>query len=193
VGRDTTDSRVFPTTGTRTALSVEQYGAMGGELTFTKIVGRFDWFVPLYEDLFERRTVFRLSNEVGIIPTGESAFYERFYAGGIGSLRAFKFRGVSPRSGPLHDPIGGDFSWVTTAEVNYPIYENILRGVVFTDVGTVERDVNIGNIRSDIGAGLRITIPFFGSIPLALDFAIPTTKAKGDKTQFISFSLGASF
>lgn len=193
VGRDTTDSRVFPTTGTRTSFSVEQYGAMGGDLTFTKIVGRFDWYTPLYEDLFERRTVFHLGTELGIIPVGESAFYERFYAGGIGSLRGFRFRGVGPRSGPLKDPIGGDFSWVTTAEVNYPIYENLLRGVVFTDFGTVERDVTIGNIRSDVGAGLRITIPFFGSIPLALDFAVPTTKSRGDKTQFISFSLGASF
>jgi outer membrane protein insertion porin family len=166
---------------------------MGGDLTFTKIVGRFDWYTPLYEDLFERRTVFHLGTELGIIPVGESAFYERFYAGGIGSLRGFRFRGVGPRSGPLKDPIGGDFSWVTTAEVNYPIYENLLRGVVFTDFGTVERDVTIGNIRSDVGAGLRITIPFFGSIPLALDFAVPTTKSRGDKTQFISFSLGASF
>ncbi|HVX86240.1 MAG TPA: outer membrane protein assembly factor BamA [Phycisphaerae bacterium] len=191
--RDTTDSRVFPTTGTRTALSLEQYGVMGGELTFTKIDARFDWYVPLYEDLFERKTIFHLGTELGIIPSGNSAFYERFYAGGIGSLRGFRFRGVSPREGPLQDPTGGDFSWVTTAEVNYPIYENLLRGVVFTDFGTVERDITLGTIRSDVGLGVRISIPFFGNIPLALDFAVPTTKAHDDKSQFVSFSLGASF
>lgn len=110
---------------------------------------------------------------------------------------AFKFRGVGPRSGPpadpLADPVGGDFSWVSTAELNYPIYEEIVRGVVFVDVGDVESDVTLGTIRSDAGVGVRLTIPFLGKIPLALDFGVPITKATGDKTQYISFSLGIPF
>ena len=68
-----------------------------------------------YTDLFDRKTVLALRNEVGVIPFGTSPTYERFYLGGIGELRGFKFRGVSPRSGPLKDPIGGDFEWMTTA------------------------------------------------------------------------------
>src|SRR5262249_30055264 len=149
-------SNIFPTTGTRTSFSWEQYGAMGGDLTFSKFVFRFDWYKTIYEDLFERKTVFRLSNEVGFIPFGDSAFYERFYGGGIGSLRAFKFRGISPRSGPLKDPVGGDFSWLTTGEINFPIWKETLRGVVFVDIGTVESDISISNIRADAGIGLRV-------------------------------------
>lgn len=193
ITRDTTDSRVFPTSGSRASLSWEQYGAMGGDVDMSKVVARFDWYYPLYTDIFDRKTVFVNRNEVGVVPFGDSVFYERFYGGGIGSLRAFKFRGISPRSGILDDPVGGDFSWISTGEVNYPIYEELLRGVVFIDVGTVERDIEINEIRSDIGLGFRITIPFFGQLPLAIDFGYPMTKAKGDRTQIISFSLGIPF
>ncbi len=193
VVRDTTDSRIFPTTGTRTSVAWEQYGAMGGDYTFSKISGRFDWYVPLVEDIFERKTVFSLRNQVGVNVLGTSPFFERFYGGGIGDLRGFKFRGVGPVSGPRHDPVGGDFSWVTTAEVNFPVYENLLRGVVFTDVGDYETNINIGTIRADVGAGIRVTIPFFGQLPLALDFAVPVQKESTDHTQLISFSLGIPF
>jgi outer membrane protein insertion porin family len=193
VVRDTTDSRSFPTTGTRTSFSLEQYGAVGGDVTITKLVLGFDWYKTVYTDLFDRKTVFSLRNQVGLIPFGTSPFYERFYLGGIGDLRGFKFRGVSPRSGPLKDPVGGDFSWATTAELNYPIYENVLRGVVFLDIGTVERDITLDSIRSDVGVGVRITLPFFQGLPLALDFAYPTSKQDGDLTQIIAVSLGANF
>ena len=37
-----------------------------------------------------------------------------------------------------------------------------LRGVVFTDVGMVERDVRMGTIRSSVGTGIRLTLPFLG-------------------------------
>lgn len=191
--RDTTDSRTFPTAGTRTSLTLEQYGAMGGEVSMTKIVGSFDAFITLYTDLFDRKTVLALKNEVGVIPFGKSPTYERFYLGGIGELRGFQFRGVSPRDGPLEDPIGGDFYWMSTAEVNYPIYEELLRGVVFVDLGSVERTITLDSVRSDAGLGVRVTLPLFGGLPIAVDFAYPITKQSTDRTQFVSVSLGVPF
>jgi len=74
--------------------------------------------------------------------------------------------------------------------VSFPLAAEILRGVVFTDFGTVEHDVQIGVIRSSIGTGFRLTLPFLGQVPIALDFAIPMSKDHYDDTQFISFSLG---
>jgi outer membrane protein insertion porin family len=190
--RDTTDSRIFPTEGSRASLSWEQYGVIGGDLTMSKIVARYDWYYTLYQDLFDRKTVFVQRNEVGAI-LGSSQFYERFYGGGIGGLRGFRFRGVSPRQGGLNDPVGGDFEWFSSGEVNFPIYEEMLRGVVFVDIGTVEQDITINSIRSDVGAGVRVVIPFFGKLPLALDVAFPVTKASGDRTQVLSFSLGIPY
>jgi outer membrane protein insertion porin family len=192
--RDTTDSATFPTTGTRTVLSIEQYGVMGGQVTMTKIVFDFNWYYTVYTDIFDRKTVLALRNEVGMIPFGTSPTYERFYGGGLGEERGFKFRGISPRSGPLQDPIGGDFSWTTTAELNFPVYEEFLRGVVFVDVGTVEKDITIGTVRSDIGVGVRFSIPITNPpIPISLDFAYPLTKQAGDETQFISIFLGGFY
>jgi outer membrane protein assembly factor BamA len=60
-------------------------------------------------------------------------------------------------------------------------------------VGTVEPDITISNIRSDVGLGIRVNLPFFQGIPVSVDFAYPTTKADGDETQLISISLSTGF
>jgi outer membrane protein insertion porin family len=86
--------------------------------------------------------------------------------------------------------VGGDFVATGSAEVSFPLAGDQLRGVVFSDVGTVEPDFQVGTIRSSIGAGVRITLPFLGQVPIALDFAYPITKNSQDDTQFFSFSLG---
>jgi outer membrane protein assembly factor BamA len=64
--------------------------------------------------------------------------------------------------------------------------------VVFTDIGDVESGVRLGTIRSSVGAGVRLTLPFLSQVPLAIDFAVPLTKSGEDDKQLISFSLGIS-
>jgi outer membrane protein assembly factor BamA len=105
-------------------------------------------------------------------------------------VRGFKFRGISPRSGPDEDPVGGNFSMSGGVELNFPIASEVLRGVVFADAGTVESDFRLGTIRTSVGVGIRLTLPIFGQLPLALDFGVPITKDSQDDTRFISFSLG---
>ena len=94
------------------------------------------------------------------------------------------------RSGPDDDPIGGAFSLTGSVELNFPVAGDILRGVVFADAGTIEDGFKLGTIRSSVGFGVRLTLPIFGQLPLALDFAVPITKDDQDDTRFISFSLG---
>ncbi|GIW77021.1 MAG: hypothetical protein KatS3mg104_2084 [Phycisphaerae bacterium] len=77
-----------------------------------------------------------------------------------------------------------------TAELSFPLVEDLLRGVVFTDIGMVEPDFEFGTLRSSIGAGVRITLPVLGQIPIAIDFAVPVTQDDKDDKQLISFSLG---
>ncbi len=189
VRRDTTTGGVLPSSGSNTQASWESYGLLGGDYTFQKISISHDAYFTLYEDLIDRKTVLTLSGTAGYI-TGDSPFFERFYAGGINSIRGFSFRGVSPRSGPEDDRIGGDFLITGTAEVSFPLVEELLRGVVFTDIGMVEPDFEWGTLRSSIGAGVRIQLPILGQIPIAIDFAYPLTEDDKDDTQLISFSLG---
>jgi len=134
--------------------------------------------------------VFGLHANAGYI-TGDSVFFERFYGGGLGSVRGFKFRGISPRAGLDDDPVGGDFALTGTGELIFPLVGDTLRGVIFADVGTVEDELQIGTIRSGVGAGFRLVLPILGQqMPLAVDFAYPTSRGDDDDTQIISFSFG---
>jgi outer membrane protein assembly factor BamA len=187
--RDTTNRGFVPSEGTNTVIGWESAGALGGDHDFQRYTASWDGYFTLAEDLLDRKTVLALHGDIGWI-AGDAPFFERFYGGGIGSLRGFAFRGISPRDGPEDDRIGGQFQAVVSAEVGFPLYTETLRGVVFVDAGTVESDVRIGTIRSAVGAGVRLTLPLLGQVPIAVDFAYPMTKDDDDDTQIISFSLG---
>ncbi|WP_428939092.1 outer membrane protein assembly factor BamA [Fontivita pretiosa] len=189
--RDTTNRGLLPSRGMTTSAGIEFFGALGGDFDFQKLSLSHDQYFTLHEDLLDRKIILALHADAGYI-IGDAPFFERLYGGGIGSVRGFAFRGISPRSGPDDDRIGGDFSATASAEISFPLAGEELRGVVFTDVGTVEPSVRIGTIRSSVGAGIRLTLPFFGQVPIALDFAVPITKDDEDDTQFFSFSLGFS-
>jgi len=115
--------------------------------------------------------------------------YDNIYAGGYNTLLAFVFRRASPRqNGAI---IGGPFEWLNTVEYLFPITaDDTLRGVVFTDFGTVESNVSINQMRVSPGVGLRITLPAMGPAPIALDFAVPVVYAPYDSQQLFSFFVG---
>jgi outer membrane protein insertion porin family len=186
---DTTDNRVLPSRGIILDGSYEYAGAFGGDFSYHKFIVGFNRFQTLSEDLLDRKTILSYRADAGYI-AGDAPFFERFYAGGLGSVRGFRFRGISPRSGVEEDPIGGQFSLTGSVELNFPVASELLRGVVFVDAGTVESDFTLGTIRSSAGVGIRLTLPIFGQLPLALDFGIPITKDQQDDTRFLSFSLG---
>lgn len=190
--RDTTEGGFIPYKGDTAVLNIEEVGGMGGEFYFPKLQLGYDRYFLVYEDLLERRTTLGLHLDSGWIPTNDAPFFEKFYGGGIGSVRGFGFRGISPRSGRDNDAVGGNFMVAGSLELSFPIASEFLRGVVFTDAGTVEEDVRVTTIRSSVGAGVRIILPLFGGAPLALDFAYPITKDERDDVQYISFSFGVT-
>ncbi len=189
VRRDTTNPGRILEEGSVTTLGVEGFGLLGGDYDFQRITGTYDHYTTLSEDLLDRPTILAWRNEIGAI-VGDAPIFERFYAGGIGSVRGFSFRGISPRSGPADDRIGGDFTALTSVELSFPVLGDELRGVVFTDIGTVEEDYAVGTIRSAVGAGIRLNLPVFGNVPVAVDLALPITKDDDDDTSVISFSFG---
>lgn len=190
--RDTTDSRWLPSRGDRLQVSVEQVGALGGDHFFTKLTGNYDKYFTLKTDLFGRKHVLQLGATAGQI-FGDAPVFEKFFAGGIGSLRGFAFRGVTPRAGIRDDGVGGDFMFLTNAEYSFPLIGKTVRGATFLDMGTVEDDFGIESWRAAWGFGTRIYIKYFGPIPLSFDFAFPLAKDDDDDTQMFSFSFGASF
>jgi outer membrane protein insertion porin family len=189
--RDTTENPILPSRGTVIGAGYEHIGAFGGEYNFDKITADAAWYYTLREDLLDRKTILSVRGRAGYI-RGDAPFFEKFYGGGGGSVRGFRYRGISPRSGPENDPIGGTFTMTGTTEVGFPLFGEMLRGVVFADAGTVERDVRVTTIRSSVGFGVRLTLPIFGQVPIALDFGFPITKDRTDDRQIVNFSLGFS-
>lgn len=190
VRRDTTNKGRIPYEGTTTTAAWESFGAMGFDYYFQKFTLGYDWYKTLGEDLLDRRVILAFHGDADYIPGNGAPFFDKFYGGGIGSVRGFEYRGISPRDGPEHDRIGGNFETTASVEVSFPIVGENLRGVVFTDAGDVEKNAQFGVIRTSVGAGVRIVLPVLGQIPIALDLALPLIKAEHDNTQFFSFSLG---
>jgi outer membrane protein assembly complex protein YaeT len=190
--RDTTDSRLVPSEGYRFTLGWEQVGALGGDHDFGRPTVSFAWYKTVRTDIFDRKSVFATRADLGYI-VGEAPVFERYYAGGFGSIRGFDFRGVSPRAGLFDDRVGGKLIVLAGAEYSVPLYGQNIRGVTFIDTGTVEEEFEITSWRVAVGFGLRVNINFFGPVPFVFDFGWPIAKDDQDDTRVFNFSFGASF
>lgn len=189
IRRNTVNRGIVAHSGSNLGFSWESVGLVFGDYQFQRLILSYDKYFTLGEDLLERRTVLALRTSAGYI-FDDAPFFERFYGGGLGSVRGFSFRGISPRDGPQDDAVGGNFLLLASAEVSFPLYAETLRGVVFVDTGTVESDVQINTMRVAAGGGIRMVIPFLGQVPIAIDFAWPLIEDDKDETQVVSFSLG---
>lgn len=190
--RDKTDSQWLPSEGNRIKAAWEQFGAMGGDYTFSRVTGDYDHYWTVFRDVFDRKHIVHLGANIGQL-FGDAPVFEKFYGGGIGSIRGFEYRGISPRAGWRDDRVGGDFMLLTNAEYSFPLVGETLRGVSFLDMGTVEDDFGISSWRASVGFGVRVYIKYFGPIPLSFDFAVPIAKEDQDDTQIFSFSFGTTF
>lgn len=186
--RDRTDSRFLPTTGDRLSLSYEQFGVLGGDHGFGRATARYQWYQTIRTDPRDRKSVLQLRAEGGAI-IGDAPIYERFYAGGTGSIRGFQFRGVGPHEGIEDNNVGGDYLVLLGAEYSYPLYGENVRGHVFLDTGTV----GSGSWRAAIGTGIRLTIDVLGPFPLEFNLAVPVSSDPDDEEQVFSFLIGRVF
>lgn len=199
ISRSTVDSRVFPTEGTRLNVGIERTGTFGGDFDYTRFTSDFNVFFTVDEDFFGRKTVLSFGAELGyIFEDSEAPIFDRFYAGGR-DFRGFEYRGVGPRGIREDteelgdDPVGGDWLFLFDVEYNYPIYQDVLRGVFFMDTGTVQKDAGFDEYRMSVGAGIRLQLPIFGQVPFAFDLAVPVAEEEGDETRIFSFDMALPF
>ncbi len=170
------------------------------ELTYEQVFGSFDYPRGVidyrrYFLLHERpdgsgRHVLGTSLRTGFSGS-DTPIFERFFAGGYSTLRGFRFRSAAPKVGDIY--VGGDLSLLGSFEYIFPVTaDDMLKGVVFCDYGTIEEDIKIepDDFRVAVGAGLRITVPAMGPAPIALDLAVPLAREDGDRIQNFSFFVG---
>lgn len=183
---DTRDNAFLPTEGHYLEGGYEQ---AFGQFTYP----RFDIIAKQYHTLYQRpdgegRHIFALTGQFSY--TGhDTPIFERLFAGGITTFRGFQFRGVTPVQNGVG--IGGQWMAVGSAEYIFPITAGeALRGVVFSDFGTVENTVAFHDFRASLGIGARIVVPAMGPLPIALDLAFPVAKENSDQLRAFNFSVG---
>ncbi|HEV2392743.1 MAG TPA: outer membrane protein assembly factor BamA [Verrucomicrobiae bacterium] len=179
---DTRNSVLLPNKGQRTELDTEFVGGpIGGDKEFYKVEAKTQW----YFKGFAKGHVLELGAEGGVkksLIAGDVPFYERYFLGGLYSLRGFQFNDVAPRErkpdGTYYDePVGGDTYWFGFAEYSIPIIEQEhgigVRFAVFYDIGNVLANpyaFNLSGFSDDWGVGLRLNLPIG---PIRLDYGIP--------------------
>ena len=189
---NTTDNRFDPTSGSIFDVSYEQ---VGGDYTFGILTSTYRWYKTLREDLSERKTVLETKLHAGAI-VGDAPLFEKFYAGGSGSMRGFDYRGVGPKGenalvpGEFEDAIGSDWVLQANSEIAVPMASDTFAWLFFVD-GIMLDD---NEFRASVGTGIQILLPqWFGPVPMRFEFAAPLIKEETDDTQAFSFSVGRLF
>lgn len=181
---------------------------LDSEARFWKASARTTVFLPLYVDSRERAHVLTVRNSFGYGEAihGQRELYlpERFFMGGIGILRGFRFR----RTGPTQfgRPTGGEALYHGSLEYGFPIpgastrlsrslrETELVRGAAFVDWGFLGGSLSdplFDQARITAGFGLQIRIPGLSPVPIALYFGWPVRSQATDRRQVFSFSFSS--
>ncbi len=192
--RDTRDRTIFPTKGHKQRISLETT-LPGSDLDYNKVRYDGSFYKAMTDNL-----IFAVKGRVAVGKgrgdLNELPFYQKFYAGGLRSVRGYQQSSLGPKDSK-GDPRGGDLATSATAEVLFPapfMAENkSIRMSAFIDAGNVfdkGEDFSTSDLRYSAGIGLVWLSPIG---PFSLSYAKPLNAKDGDEKQQFQFSLGASF
>ncbi len=191
--RDTRNHTFNPTSGSDNSISVEYAGdPLGGTNAFVKAIADSGWYFPIW---FKHIVV--VHGRVGWL-TGHSGgdlpIYERFFLGGINTLRGFDYNSVGPKDPETGDVIGGERMVQLNLEYRFPIVEKAgLVGVLFYDTGnawTQDQGYDFGSLRKSAGLGIRWYSPMG---PLRLEYGWVLDPEPGEETSNWEFTIGSLF
>jgi outer membrane protein insertion porin family len=194
IAYDTRNNVMFPTNGHRVEFITEVAGGpFGGDTDYYKLELRGSkYFRGFYEG-----HVLEIIGRVGSVDSyGGSKrvpIFDRFFLGGLYSLRGFDYRDVGPRDS-TGEPIGGNTYWFGSVEYSIPVIERV-RLAAFYDAGNVYRSAfsfskepNGEFYYDDIGIGVRLNLPIG---PLRFDFAVPLhSDSYNDSSGKFQFGVG---
>lgn len=187
---DTRNDFFSPTRGGKHVLSLQNAGGvLGGDNYFVKAFAETSWFFPLPLNL-----VLNLRGKAGIIePYGgrKTPIYERFFVGGIHTLRGFEY-GMAGPFDQNKEPLGAEKMVIFNAELIFPISREIgLKGAVFWDVGKgFNKFSEITPLKTGVGAGIRWFSPFG---PINIDLGINPNPKTGEKRKVFDFIIGTVY
>lgn len=176
----------------------------GGDLEFYKLFHEQEWNWELADGW-----VFKAGSDIAygaaFGDTEELPFFERFYAGGVRTVRGFANSSLGPRDIDTDEPVGGDARFVGTLELIFPLpfTENSrsFRASAFVDFGNafmlneksraqVVDDPDLEKLRSSYGLSLLWISPIGA---FSFNWGWPINERKNDDTQVFQWFIGAPF
>ena len=207
ISRNTLNHAFDPTAGSLQNVSLEVAG-LGGE-RFLKAEASERWYRTFWRSKalgdftysFGGRLGYGLLGQGGV-NGDELPLFERYFPGGIDTIRGFKSRTLGPRESRKDifgrviatTPVGGNEEGIVNNEVIFPIVQGIgLKGVLFVDAGnaySADQGFTWDETRLSAGAGVRWLSPI-GPLRIELGKALRTKPH--DQLSLLLFSFGAPF
>ena len=210
LGYDSRDSLYTPTEGSKNIITFE-YAGLGGDVGFRKVMAESGWYFPLFKGL-----VGFIHGRAGTVTSNGGDWilpdYEKFYLGGINSLRGFDYRDIHITNTHVETDAGADGilgtsdDVITTVETetggtkmaqfNFEIIIPIVKkmgimGVVFFDAGNVYEDsIDLGDLRRTAGYGFRWFSPL---APIRIEYGRVLDKREGESSGGWEFTMGSAF
>jgi len=215
--RDTRNNLLDPTSGSFQDLSLEVAG-LGGDSRFINAQSRSRWYIPFLDIKglgapLVFGTGWNLGYGFGYGGQTELPLFERYFPGGINSIRGFQVRSLGPAVNVFEqqkgqngncdlgdnrcarffrrDVIGGSQQLIFNNEIIFPIVPSLgIKGVVFCDAGNAflaQTGIQFDQMRVSVGGGIRWLSPIG---PLRIEAGFPLNAQAGDQLQTIQFSFG---
>lgn len=189
---DSRNRQFNPSEGSKHSATIK-YAGLGGNVGFTKLTAETGWYFPLFWG-----TVGFIHGESGYIEESSDKYlpdYERFYLGGINSVRGFDWQDISP---VINDDIkigGTEFAQVNVEYIFPIIKESGLVGLFFYDAGNawaLDNDdaESEDGLRNSWGFGIRWYSPMG---PLRLERGYILDSKPGEGSGRWEFSMGGTF
>jgi outer membrane protein insertion porin family len=192
---DNRDNVFSPTKGRVVNLSGELVGSfLGGDQEFYILRSGYTEYLT-FRKKHQIEFQARLATSQAFGKSSTTPAFDRFFAGGLGTVRGFNYRRVGPQEDG--EAIGGQTLAVVNLDYTFPLPLSILdafRGVVFIDAGSVSSDsynIDFGKFAVSVGPGIKVKTPIG---PLAFYYGLPiANRDTKDKNGRFEFSLSRSF
>ena len=186
---DSSDDYYLPREGIIASQSIE-YAGVGGDAEFIKSRTTFNYYQGL-QDVIDMDWIFRYKSRFFYVKDqGYIPYAERFFMGGMGSVRGYDDYSISPRNA-LGQRIGGEQTFSNSIEMSFPLMPSAkMRLATFLDWGMIG-DTSLDEYKR---GSYGLSVEWFSPVgPVQLVFAQPFNDELGDDTSAFEFTIGQRF
>jgi outer membrane protein insertion porin family len=164
-------------------------GILGGDNDFYRVSGDFQYYYPLFWKFVGYGRVL-----LGLVDgySGEEVpLWERFYVGGVRTIRGFEYGEAGPED-ETEEIIGAEKEVVANIELLFPVSEEMgIRGAIFFDFGKgFDRFEDMSPLRTSAGFGIRWLTPLG---PLKMDYGFNLSPEDDEEGSRFHFFIGGTF